>query len=240
MADPRGDENTGQKMQPGDPQREPRFHFRRRLAIYGGGVVAVALTAWCFAYEPVTRNFIATDSLCTYCHLKTEYLHSVRMSYSHPHPAEPKAGEKPARCVDCHLPTGFWATTFAYTHFASATDLFGHFRDRIGERSGDWIPLSAARANRVRDRLLEYDSATCRTCHIEAEIVPKRDRGKKAHADALENKETCVECHTNLVHRFVEVREVEKVSKAGEGLDEGLEEGTDEGLEGGPEEPDVL
>lgn len=236
MTDPQDEESAGQEAQAREPQKTPRLFSRRRAAVIGAAVVGIALVGWCFAYEPVTRNFVAMDSVCTYCHLKTEYLYSVRMSYSHPHPAEPKTGEQPARCVDCHLPEGFWATTFAYTHFASATDLFGHFRDRAGERSGDWIPLGAARANRVHNRLLEHDSNTCRVCHIESEIVPKRDRGKKAHADALENKETCIECHTNLVHRFVEVREAEKVSEAGEGLDEGL----DEGLEGGSAEPDVL
>jgi nitrate/TMAO reductase-like tetraheme cytochrome c subunit len=99
------------------------------------------------------------------------------------------------------------ATTFAYTHYASATDLFGHFRDRASERAGDWIPPSAARAARVRDRLFEYDSVTCRSCHIEADIKPKRKRGQRAHAKALENRETCIECHDNLVHRYVEVRE---------------------------------
>ena len=86
------------------------------------------------------------------------------------------------------------------------TDLFGHPRDRASERAGDWIPAAAARAYRVRDRLFEYDSETCRSCHIESEIKPKRKRGQKAHKNALENKETCVECHDNLVHRQVDLR----------------------------------
>ncbi|MEE9295029.1 MAG: NapC/NirT family cytochrome c, partial [Phycisphaerae bacterium] len=164
------------------------------------------LIGWLFAYEPVTRNLVATEWVCSYCHLEREYNPTARLSFSKPHPATPKAGEEVARCVDCHLPEGFWATTFAYTHFASATDLFGHFRDRASERAGDWIPMSAARAYRMRDRLFESNSVTCRTCHIESEIKPKRKRGQKAHAKALENKETCIECHDNLVHRYVEVR----------------------------------
>jgi nitrate/TMAO reductase-like tetraheme cytochrome c subunit len=179
----------------------------RRSIVVGGGVVAVALVGLVFAYEPVTRNVMATDSVCSYCHLEREYLPTARLSFSKPHPAAPKEGEEEAQCVDCHLPKGFWATTFAYTHFVSITDLFGHFRDRASERAGDWIPPSAARAYRTRDRLFEYDSVTCRTCHIESEIKPKRKRGQRAHARALENKETCIECHDNLVHRYVELRE---------------------------------
>jgi nitrate/TMAO reductase-like tetraheme cytochrome c subunit len=58
----------------------------------------------------------------------------------------------------------------------------------------------------MRDRLFESDSVTCRSCHIESEIKPKRKRGQKAHAKALENKDTCIECHDNLVHRYIDVR----------------------------------
>ena len=181
--------------------------FGYRLALLSAAVVAVLLVGLFLAYEPVTRNLVATEFVCSYCHLEREYVPTARMSFSKPHPATPKEGEEVARCVDCHVPEGFWGTTFAYTHFASITDLFGHFRDRDAERAGDWIPQSAARAYRTRDRLFEYDSVTCRTCHIESEMKPKRKRGQRAHAKALENKETCIECHDNMIHRFVELRE---------------------------------
>ncbi len=181
--------------------------FRYRVVLISAVVVMIVLIGGLFAYEPVTRNLVATEFVCTYCHLEREYVPTARLAFSTPHPATPKEGQEEARCVDCHLPKGFWAATFAYTHFVSATDLFGHFRDRASERAGEWIPAGAARAYRTRDRLFEYDSATCRTCHIESEIKPKRKRGQRAHKSALENKETCIECHDNLVHRYVEVRE---------------------------------
>jgi len=182
------------------------FSSRSAAVVVVGGLLVAALIGWLFAYEPVTRNLVAVDAVCTYCHLEREYDHSVRLSLTKPHPAKPKKGESPARCVDCHLPEGFWPATFAYTHFVSITDLFGNFRDRESERAGDWMPMSAARTYRVRDRMFASDSAPCRTCHIEAEIKPKRKRGKRAHKNALKNKETCIECHNNLVHRFIEVR----------------------------------
>ena len=217
---------------------------RRGVRIIGG-IFAVALIGWCFAYEPVTRNFIAQDAVCTYCHLEREYQHTARMPFSKQHPVEPKKDDIIANCVDCHLPEGFWAATFTYTHLASITDLYGHFRDRAKERSGDWIPPSAARAYRVRDRLMEYDSAPCRVCHIEEEIKPKEPRGQKAHEDALRDKDTCAKCHANVVHRYVDVRET-KVAMTGdeEGLDEGMEDDLDEGIEDdldeGSEELEVL
>lgn len=181
--------------------------FGHRVALLLVIVFAALLIGLLFVFEPVTRNLVATESVCTYCHLEREYVPTARLSFSTSHPATPKEGEQPAQCVDCHLPEGFWASTYAYTHIASVTDLFGHFRDRASERAGEWIPQSAARAHRVREGLFENDSVTCRSCHIESEIKPKRKRGEKAHAKALENKETCIECHDNIVHRFVEVRE---------------------------------
>lgn len=183
--------------------------FSRNLAIVVGGAIVVIVVALLFVYEPVTRNVAAADSVCALCHLEREYSPSARLSYSLPHPIEPVEGEPAARCVDCHLPDGILPATFTYTHYFSITDLFGHFRDRASEREGKWLPQSTARAYRVRDRLLEYDSVTCRSCHIETEIKPKRKRGQKAHQRALEEKQACSECHYNLVHREVDIRDLD-------------------------------
>ena len=76
--------------------------FSRPTAIMIGGAVVVTLIAWLFAYEPVPRSFVAADSVCAFCHLEREYSPSARLSYSTPHPVEPKEGESEARCVDCH------------------------------------------------------------------------------------------------------------------------------------------
>ncbi|MHA1545329.1 MAG: NapC/NirT family cytochrome c [Alphaproteobacteria bacterium] len=181
-------------------------YFSRTTTIVIGATLVVAAIALIFAYEPVTRNLVAANSVCAFCHLEREYSPTVRLSFSTPHPVTPKAGETAARCVDCHLPKGRWPATFTYTHYFSATDLFGNFRDRELERAGKWMPPSAARAFRVRDRLLENDSNTCRTCHVEKDIKPKRKRGQNAHKNALKKKQTCSECHYNLVHREVDIR----------------------------------
>lgn len=217
----------------------------RRTVVIAGGVFAIILIGLCFAFEPVTRIYVAQDDFCTYCHGDREYDPTVRLSYSKQHPAELKDGKEAALCVDCHLPKGFLATTYAYTHFISITDLFGNFRDRAGERVGAWTPPSAVRAYRVRQRLLEHDGSTCRGCHIESEIVFSKPRGETAHIEAQQNKETCIECHTNLVHRYVE----ERLAKADTGDDEGSDEATagdefedefSDDLEGGEEEEEEI
>lgn len=177
----------------------------RRLYVAAAVLGSAALVGWLFAYQPVTRNLIARDELCTYCHIAQEYIPTMLTSVPRPHPRTPDSIEH-ARCVDCHLPKGFWQTTYAYTHFASITDLFGHFRDRETERAAEWIPPRAATAHRVRVRLYEYDSVTCRGCHSEPAIKPHSVRGQLAHRQAGERGQTCIECHFNMAHRQVELR----------------------------------
>ena len=168
--------------------------------------ILILLVGCAIAFEPVTRNFVAQDATCNYCHLEWEFNSDVRLTATRSHAAKEDPVNTQATCVECHLPEGWVNATFAYTHILSFTDLFGHFRDRDAERAGDWIPPRAATAYRVRDRMYEYDGNTCRTCHIEAEIKFTRDRGVNAHKLALKEQKTCIECHNNLVHRPVDVR----------------------------------
>ncbi len=182
---------------------------RRNLTIAGGALVALVIVG-ALTFEWGTRDLVARQGLCTFCHVATEYVYSVRLSESvaHPPKSESEGGsDTKARCVQCHLPPGLFASVFAYSHFLSITDLYGHFRDRATERAGPWLPARQAAAYRVRDKLFENDSPTCRSCHVEAEIKPARERGVNAHKKALEEKLTCIECHTNETHRMVELRE---------------------------------
>lgn len=186
-------------------------YLTRRNGIIAGAVLGVLALAWILAFETVTRKVVAVDALCTTCHLEWEFAPTARLSATRPHPATPKGGQ--AACIDCHLPKGFWNSANAWFHFVSLSDLFGHLRDVDEERVGQYVAMRAKTAYRVRDKMQEHDSNTCRTCHIEAEIKPKRERGINAHKLALEEKKTCIACHYNLVHRSVDLR---KTAAAGE------------------------
>ena len=187
--------------------------FKQRGVRIAVAVFGLVFILSLFLFEPVTRQFVANDDLCSYCHVDQEYRSEARLSFSKAHPLlvaddvkTDKVSEQ-AACVECHLPTGFVNAFYAYTHFASLTDLFGHFRDRMDERAGAWIPARQVAALRVRDRLFEYDSPTCRSCHIEQEIEPELERGKNAHKKALDEQMTCIECHYNEKHQSVDLRE---------------------------------
>ena len=181
------------------------LQYRMTLMVLAG-VGVVVIVGLLLALQPITRNIVAQDALCNACHLPEEYNPDFRLTASRPHLAIADQPQSQAECIDCHLPEGWLNSIYAYTHFVSFTDLFGYGRDLKAERAGDWIPPRAATAYRVRDKLFAADSSPCRTCHIEEEIVPKRARGVNAHKLALEEGQTCIECHTNLAHRMVEIR----------------------------------
>ena len=177
----------------------------RRTGIIAGVVAALVVIGGALAFEPVTRNMVANDDLCTYCHLEREFDPTVRLSLSRPMKATPD-GDEIAHCVDCHIPEGMAGTIYAYLHFASITDFFGNFRDLETERTGTYMPPRAITAYRTRDRLYENDSVTCRGCHVETEMKPPTAEGREAHKLAKDEGMTCIECHINLVHRRVDRR----------------------------------
>ncbi len=180
-----------------------------RPTVIAAGAVVLVLVA-VVAFPPVTRNVLFRDITCLQCHQNAEFApnHSPLGNAGRPvtllHPATPEGGA--TQCVQCHLPPGLVESLYAYTHTFLNTDLFGHWRDYEKIRSGKYLPPLTRQAYRVQDRLLEYDSSPCRTCHIESEIKLTTKRGKKAHKNALKNKETCSFCHDNLVHRPIPLR----------------------------------
>jgi cytochrome c-type protein NapC len=166
-------------------------------------VAVVVLIVAVVAFEPVTRHVVASQTVCLGCHDSEVYDSLASPPVSKIHPATPGDDSRPARCVECHVPDGVVPSLFVYTHIVSNTDLFGNWRHRA---EGPYHPPVARRAYEVRDAMMAADSAPCRTCHIEAEIEPKRKRGQNAHKRALEKKQTCIECHYDLVHEEVPLR----------------------------------
>jgi nitrate/TMAO reductase-like tetraheme cytochrome c subunit len=59
----------------------------------------------------------------------------------------------------------------------------------------------------LRDWLRANDSSTCRSCHEEKSIKPQRNRGQRQHEEARLSAITCIDCHYNLVHDEVPLRD---------------------------------
>ncbi|GMQ89779.1 MAG: hypothetical protein BMS9Abin10_0113 [Gammaproteobacteria bacterium] len=179
----------------------PKLSRRASIALIAVGILIVMAGA-ALAIGPITRNVIAQDGLCLTCHAPTDP--SLEVSARHPADTDKPA----AACAECHIRPGFAGAMSAFGHFTNLTDFYGGFRSAYADRPGKkWIAPLARRAYRTRDGMRAADTAACRSCHIEEEIKPKKKRGQRAHAEALEEKLTCINCHYNLVHREVDPRE---------------------------------
>ena len=175
----------------------------RPLVLLAGVVGAVIAVAAVLVNEQVDA-YTSTDVFCgTSCHSMQAHVADDPVYVASAHRTA-SSGVR-AGCADCHIPHGLVAGTWAH--------IKGGVKDVISETLNDfsdkavWERGRAERAYRVRDWLLETDSATCRTCHDEAAIQPARKRGQRQHADALEQGLTCIGCHYNLVHPELEARE---------------------------------
>ena len=93
--------------------------FKQRGVRIAVAVFGLVFILGLFLFEPVTRQFVANDDLCSYCHVDQEYRSEARLSFSKAHPllvADDAKTDKvleQAACVECHMPTGFINTFYA-------------------------------------------------------------------------------------------------------------------------------
>ena len=110
-------------------------------------------------------------------------------------------GVRPS-CADCHVSERI--VPAMWDHFLGMKELIVHVSSDVSTPGNFDKNYRADSAKRVRLQMVENDSKNCRTCHDMTAIKPKRKRGQKQHADALENKTTCIACHFNLVHKEID------------------------------------
>jgi nitrate/TMAO reductase-like tetraheme cytochrome c subunit len=90
----------------------------------------------------------------------------------------------------------------------------GGIKDSFAELSNDFRDPDQREsrrtelAYRVRDWLVETDSATCRRCHTHEEAIdPGFRRGRREHQRSRSEGITCIVCHYDLVREPVPPRE---------------------------------
>ena len=148
-------------------------------------------------------HYTNTDAFCTSCHLTGEYIAKSEVYLNSSHQTR-ASGVRPG-CAGCHIPKGLVPAT--WTHIVKGVaDLYGEISYDY-EKEEVWKERRPELAYAVRDWMRRNDSITCRSCHEEASIKPKRKRGQRQHAEAREEGMTCIDCHYNLVHEEVEPRE---------------------------------
>jgi nitrate/TMAO reductase-like tetraheme cytochrome c subunit len=178
----------------------PSFLTKATVVIFIVGGIAGLVAA--LAAEQID-HMTSTDAFCTSCHSMKTYIADAETFRNSAHQTM-TSGVRP-KCADCHIPKGLIAATF--THVVNgAGDLWGQATHDY-EDPKVWEAQKARLAHAVRDWMRENDSATCRTCHEEASIKPQRKRGQRQHEEARKSGMTCIDCHYNLVHDEIPVRE---------------------------------
>ncbi len=169
------------------------------LAATAGVIVGVAVV---LGAEQMDR-YTNTDAFCTSCHLTGEYIAKSETYLTSSHQTR-SGGVRPG-CAGCHIPEGLVPATWIHI-VKGIQDLYGEYRYDY-ENVAVWKERRPGLAFAVRDWLRANDSVTCRSCHEEAAIKPKRKRGQRQHAEAREQGMTCIDCHYNLAHEEVEPRD---------------------------------
>lgn len=164
-----------------------------------GGVIGLGVALGAEQMDRMT----STDEFCTSCHSMQTYIAEAEAYETSVHRTT-RSGVQPG-CGDCHIPEGLVVAT--YTHAVNGiSDLWGQITHDY-EDPAVWDAEKGRLAHAARLWFRETDSATCRGCHVEAAIMPERKRGQRQHKEARKTGMTCIDCHYNLVHDEIEVRD---------------------------------
>lgn len=139
----------------------------------------------------------SSDAFCTQCHSMT--LEAEDAYFKRSRHVSNSAGVR-ATCGKCHIPTHNWIIN-TYTRVKTG------MRDAWSEMTHNFSNATAWEAHRidlegeVQALFRAQDGVTCRSCHDASAINPKSEAGRSSHAALREGGTTCIDCHTNLVHK---------------------------------------
>ena len=163
------------------------------LALVGLGLVAgVVATAGTQVMVAVT----GTNEFCGgACHSMQWVAREHRESVHNVNRTGVRAG-----CHDCHIPHAYPEVLWYKTR-AGIKDVVQELRGVISTEE-KFKKERLRMAKSVWEEYKANDSRACRTCHqFSAEIVAKqKDFVKPMHAQVLEGKATCIDCHKGIAH----------------------------------------
>lgn len=169
-----------------------------------GGLLGIVLVAVVFGGEAA----LSTDEFCTSCHSMTYPQEELKRSTHYG-----ALGANPG-CKDCHIPQGI-----ENFHLAVATHVIDGARELYLEIVNDYSTLEKFNERRLemahdaRMNLKNWDSVTCRTCHRNP--APPGEDAQAAHKKMETEGATCIDCHQNLVHKEVEMTDLNASIAAG-------------------------
>jgi nitrate/TMAO reductase-like tetraheme cytochrome c subunit len=188
------------------PRRQRSFWFVVVLLVGGAGggaVFAGALTSFV--------QYTNTMDFCISCHTMEATVYQELQKT--PHWNNPSGVR--AICSDCHVPHGNWIETLWFKTKATK-ELYLTITGQVNTVE----ELEAGRlemAQSVWDHMKRTDSHECRSCHVWDAMVlaEQRPRARGQHQSAVEEGETCIDCHKGIAHKDVS-EELEQPTEEGE------------------------
>lgn len=186
------------------------------FALVAGGLGGVLFMTFLIEVD----HFTSTNAFCTGCHSMTYADESYKKSGHY----NSVSGVR-ASCGDCHVSEGVFAAT--WDHVMGTKDLLKQlFGPDYDDPVVNMLHLPEA-AFHARQWFRDRNSATCSRCHTLAAIEGKRADTAAIHREETDGK-SCIDCHTNLVHRQVPSEETFKRDRWNRMVEDefGLEPGT--------------
>ncbi len=112
------------------------------------------------------------------------------------------------QCADCHVASSKTPTDYVFKSFQkimAARDVIGQIRGVI-DTPEKYEARRLLMAERVWAQMKSRDSRECRNCHSfeTMDHEKQKDRSVVKHEGAMEDGETCIECHKGVAHKLPE------------------------------------
>lgn len=169
--------------------------------ILGIGCIGCIVGAVLLASTATVLHKTSSTEFCVSCHSMqqplAEYQGSVHFS-NH-------LGIR-AECADCHVPHK--PVDYLVTKIGAVKDIFGEITGTI-DTPEKYEAKKLEMAQSVWKMMKETDSATCRSCHSfdAMDILAQRPEARLQHPVAIQQGETCIDCHKGVAHILPDMSE---------------------------------
>lgn len=138
-----------------------------------------------------------TMTFCTSCH---EMRDNVYQEYKETIHYKNPSGVQ-ATCSDCHVPRPW---VYKFVRKIKATNELYHKVIGTIDTPEKFEARRLYLAERVWESMRKTDSRECRNCHDfkSMELAEQDSYARKRHERALENGETCIDCHDGIAHHL--------------------------------------
>ncbi|ATE59678.1 NapC/NirT family cytochrome c [Thauera sinica] len=171
--------------------RRPSSKYSLGVLLVAGFVIGVSFWGGFNTVLEATN----TEKFCISCH---EMYDNVYVEYKETIHYTNRTGVR-ATCPDCHVPKDW--THKMIRKVQASKEVWGKLTGSIDTRE----KFEAKRLQLARSewkRMKAADSRECRNCHTLESMNPEaqKQRARKQHEIAKEDKMTCIDCHKGIAH----------------------------------------